>query len=326
MTPFSTLISASADPVIEIQNEKLNPAPDASLTGQLDKPERPDRKCSARTRDVLRQVGQVVWVGDQYVDHALLPELRWRSTSIFRKISRARSAANEQSWLPIASEGRSEGGNPNFAGWPRSGNYLSSRSDRRSDGSQEHRSWSGVFHPKWRKRQSHALHRRSGPGDQAGCATRRQRRNRRLARSTMPDTTLFGSRQIPPRRPEPSMSCRRRSRRDLTFIAKPSRLPVALHNAITGSAYVFDAYGNLITKPMQVSFQLSNPGSAPQTRTVETRNGAAWTQMDSAAREGKAQFIARVRRYFEYAHRRPGSWRSLYHQDERQSRRETKSN
>jgi len=81
---------------------------------------------------------------------------------------------------------------------------------------------------------------------------------------------------------------------DLTFIAKPSRLPVSLHNGITGSAYVFDSYGNLITKPLQVSFQLSNPGSAPQTRTVETKNGAAWTQMDSATREGKAQFVARV--------------------------------
>jgi hypothetical protein len=81
---------------------------------------------------------------------------------------------------------------------------------------------------------------------------------------------------------------------DVTFIAKPSRLPVALHNGITGTAYVFDSYGNLITKPMQVSFQLSNPGSAPQTRTVETKNGAAWTQMDSATHEGKAQFVARV--------------------------------
>ena len=81
---------------------------------------------------------------------------------------------------------------------------------------------------------------------------------------------------------------------DLTFIAKPSRLPVALHNAITGSAYVFDAYGNLITKPMQVSFQLSNPNAPAQSRTVQTSNGAAWTQLDSALREGKAQFVARV--------------------------------
>ena len=81
---------------------------------------------------------------------------------------------------------------------------------------------------------------------------------------------------------------------DITFIAKPSRLPVALHDAITGSTYVFDTYGNLITRPLQVSFQLSNPGSAPQTRTVETRNGAAWTQMDSSPHEGKAQFVAKV--------------------------------
>lgn len=81
---------------------------------------------------------------------------------------------------------------------------------------------------------------------------------------------------------------------DITFIAKPSRLPVALHNAITGTAYVFDTYGNLITKAMQVSFQLTNQGSTPQTRTMETRYGAAWTQMDSAAREGKAQFVAHV--------------------------------
>ena len=35
MTPFSSLVAASADPVIEIQDEHLNPAPDASVTGQL---------------------------------------------------------------------------------------------------------------------------------------------------------------------------------------------------------------------------------------------------------------------------------------------------
>lgn len=35
MTPFSSLVSASADPVIEIDDEHLNPAPGATLTGQL---------------------------------------------------------------------------------------------------------------------------------------------------------------------------------------------------------------------------------------------------------------------------------------------------
>jgi hypothetical protein len=81
---------------------------------------------------------------------------------------------------------------------------------------------------------------------------------------------------------------------DLTFIAKPSRLQVALRGGITGTAYVFDSYKNLITAPLPVSFELSNPSAPVQKRTVETRNGAAWTQMDSTPREAKDTFVARV--------------------------------
>ena len=81
---------------------------------------------------------------------------------------------------------------------------------------------------------------------------------------------------------------------NLTFIAKPSRLQVAMHNGITGTAYVFDSYGNLITTPMQVSFDLTNPEASTQTRTVETRDGAAWTEMDSTPHEGKDQLVARI--------------------------------
>jgi hypothetical protein len=81
---------------------------------------------------------------------------------------------------------------------------------------------------------------------------------------------------------------------DLTFLARPSRLPVGLHSGITGAAYVFDAYHNLIDKPVSVSFELSSPAGAPQTRTVETKNGAAWTEMDSTAQQGADRFVARV--------------------------------
>jgi hypothetical protein len=73
MTPFSTLISASADPVIEIQNEKLTPAPDASLTGQLTNQSGQIANVAHVLGTFYDQQGQVVWVGDQYVDHALLP-------------------------------------------------------------------------------------------------------------------------------------------------------------------------------------------------------------------------------------------------------------
>jgi len=74
MTPFSTLISASADPVIEIQNEKLTPAPDASLTGQLTNQSGQIANVAHVLGTFYDKSGQVVWVGDQYVDHALLPQ------------------------------------------------------------------------------------------------------------------------------------------------------------------------------------------------------------------------------------------------------------
>lgn len=74
MTPFSTLISASADPVIEIENEKLTPAPDASLTGQLTNQSGQIANVAHVLGTFYDKSGQIVWVGDQYVDHALLPQ------------------------------------------------------------------------------------------------------------------------------------------------------------------------------------------------------------------------------------------------------------
>jgi hypothetical protein len=81
---------------------------------------------------------------------------------------------------------------------------------------------------------------------------------------------------------------------DLSFLAKPSRLPVSLHGGITGAVYVFDAYRNLITTPAPVSFELSNPSSGLQQKRVSTQDGAAWTQMDSTPKEGADKFVARV--------------------------------
>lgn len=81
---------------------------------------------------------------------------------------------------------------------------------------------------------------------------------------------------------------------NVSFLAKPSRVPVGLHGGISGAVYVFDAYHNLIATPTPVSFQLTGISGVAQTRSVMTRNGSAWTQMDSAAKEGAAQFAARV--------------------------------
>jgi hypothetical protein len=80
----------------------------------------------------------------------------------------------------------------------------------------------------------------------------------------------------------------------VAFLAKPSRLSVNQHNGISGAVYVFDAYHNLITRTVPVSFQLSVPGGNAESRTVQSHEGAAWTQMNSSSREGAAQFVATV--------------------------------
>jgi hypothetical protein len=80
----------------------------------------------------------------------------------------------------------------------------------------------------------------------------------------------------------------------LSFLAKPSRLAVNLHEGISGVVYVFDTFQNLVLTPAQVSFQLSGTGGAVQTRMALTHHGIAWTKMNSASQEGVAQFVARV--------------------------------
>lgn len=81
---------------------------------------------------------------------------------------------------------------------------------------------------------------------------------------------------------------------NLTFLARPSRLPVSIQGGITGATYVFDAYQNLIVAPVPVSFELTSPTGAVQKRGETTKEGAAWVQLDSTPQQGKAKFVARA--------------------------------
>ncbi|MBV8673266.1 MAG: hypothetical protein JOZ33_07510, partial [Acidobacteriaceae bacterium] len=74
MDPLSALVSASADPVVEIQDQKLNPAPDASLTGQLVNQSGQVINIAHVLGTFYDKGGQLVWVADQYIDRALLPQ------------------------------------------------------------------------------------------------------------------------------------------------------------------------------------------------------------------------------------------------------------
>ena len=78
----------------------------------------------------------------------------------------------------------------------------------------------------------------------------------------------------------------------LSFLAKPSRLPVNLPNGLGGVAYAFDVFRNLVLQPQPVSFELSDSTGRTQSRTATTSNGVAWVKMNSAAKAGPAQFQA----------------------------------
>jgi hypothetical protein len=75
LDPISVLVSASADPIIEIQNQKYNPPPGASVTGQLSNQSGHTVNAAHVLSTFYDKDGQVVWVAGQYIDRALQPQI-----------------------------------------------------------------------------------------------------------------------------------------------------------------------------------------------------------------------------------------------------------
>jgi hypothetical protein len=74
LDPTSQLVPASADPVIEVANQKLNPAPNASLTGQVVNESGEVVNIVHVLTTLYDKTGQVVWIADQYTNRALMPQ------------------------------------------------------------------------------------------------------------------------------------------------------------------------------------------------------------------------------------------------------------
>ena len=75
MSPFSTLVPASADPVIAIDSQHLSPAPNPWLTGNLINQSGQVVNVAHVLGTFYNKNGQVVWVADEYLDRALLPQI-----------------------------------------------------------------------------------------------------------------------------------------------------------------------------------------------------------------------------------------------------------
>ena len=74
MDPVSSLVAASADPVIEISDEQLHPAPDANLTGQLVNQSGQVVNVAHVLGTFYDKSGNVVWVADTYTNRAMMPQ------------------------------------------------------------------------------------------------------------------------------------------------------------------------------------------------------------------------------------------------------------
>jgi hypothetical protein len=74
MQPSSTLIAASADPVIEIEDQHMNSGPQPSLSGKLLNQSGQVVNVAHVLGTFYDNSGQLIWVSDGYVERALLPE------------------------------------------------------------------------------------------------------------------------------------------------------------------------------------------------------------------------------------------------------------
>ena len=74
MDPLAVLVSASADPVVEVQNQKFNNGPAPSLTGEVSNQSGQPVNVAHVLTTFYDQNGQIVWVAGHYMDRALLPQ------------------------------------------------------------------------------------------------------------------------------------------------------------------------------------------------------------------------------------------------------------
>jgi hypothetical protein len=73
MQPSSTLVAASADPVVEIEDQHLNPGSQASLSGKLLNQSGQIVNVAHVLGTFYDNTGQLIWVSDGYAERALLP-------------------------------------------------------------------------------------------------------------------------------------------------------------------------------------------------------------------------------------------------------------
>jgi hypothetical protein len=78
----------------------------------------------------------------------------------------------------------------------------------------------------------------------------------------------------------------------ISFLVHPSRVPVSQSDAVSGVAFPFDQFHNLVLTPVTINFQLSAGSSSLLNRSSSTQAGAAWFRTASGKSAGSLQVTA----------------------------------
>jgi hypothetical protein len=78
----------------------------------------------------------------------------------------------------------------------------------------------------------------------------------------------------------------------LSFLVHPSRVPVALNDAVSGIAFPFDQFHNFVLAPGTVNFQFTAGKASLLAQPVKMQNGAAWFRTTSGRSAGALQVSA----------------------------------
>jgi hypothetical protein len=80
----------------------------------------------------------------------------------------------------------------------------------------------------------------------------------------------------------------------LSFLVHPSRVPDNQPDAISGVAFPFDHFGNIVLAPLTVNFQANGTRESLFSRSVSTRDGVAWFRTSSGKSAGLLHITASV--------------------------------
>ena len=78
----------------------------------------------------------------------------------------------------------------------------------------------------------------------------------------------------------------------VTFLVHPSRVPVSQQDAVSGVAFPFDQFRNLMLTPVPINFQLFAGNASLLNRSVNTQAGVAWFRTTSGKSAGALQVVA----------------------------------